>query len=51
MKSLFDRKARERDFKEGDLVIRWHTGREDKGKNGKFDDVILCVTKEIGPQT
>jgi len=39
MKSLFDRKARERDFKEGYLVLRWDARREDKGKNGKFDNL------------
>jgi len=38
MKSLFDRKARERYFK-GDLVLRWDTRREDKGKHGKFDNL------------
>ena len=36
MKVLFDRKARERDFKEGDLVLRWDARREEKGKHGKF---------------
>ena len=37
MKSLFDRKARESDFRQGDLVLRWDVRREDKGKHGKFD--------------
>ena len=37
MKGIFDRKAREIDFKVGDLVLRWDTRREDKGKHGKFD--------------
>ena len=37
MKSIFDRKAREIDFKVGDLVLRWDTIREDRGKHGKFD--------------
>ena len=39
MKALFDRRARERDFKEGDLVLRWDARREDKGKHGKFDNL------------
>jgi len=39
MKSLFDRRARGRDFKEGDLVLIWDSRREDKGKHGKFDNL------------
>ena len=39
MKVLFDRRARERDFKEGDLVLRWDARREEKGKHGKFDNL------------
>ena len=39
MKSLFDRRAKERDFKEGDLVLRWDSRREEKGKHGKFDNL------------
>jgi len=30
MKELFDRKARERNLKKGDLVLRWDTRREIK---------------------
>ena len=37
MKSLFEKMARERDFREGDLVLRWDARREDKGKHGKFE--------------
>ena len=37
MKSIFDRKAREIMFQAGDLVLRWDTRREEKGKHGKFD--------------
>ena len=37
MKGIFDRKAKEIDSKVGDLVLRWDTRREDKGKHGKFD--------------
>ena len=39
MKNLFDRRARETDFKEGDLVLRWDSRREEKGKHGKFEFV------------
>lgn len=39
MKELFDKKARERNFNRGDLVLRWDTRREDKGKNAKFDNL------------
>jgi len=39
MKILFDRKDMERDFKEGDLVLRWDARREGKGKHGKFDNL------------
>lgn len=37
MKSIFDRKAKEIIFQTGDLVLRWDTRREEKGKHGKFD--------------
>ena len=37
MKSFFDRKEREILFQTKDLVLRWDTRREEKGKNGKFD--------------
>ena len=39
MKTIFDRKASEIDFKVSDLVLRWDTKREDKGKHGKFDPI------------
>ena len=37
MKSIFDKKAKEVIFQAGDLVLRWDTRREEKGKHGKFD--------------
>ena len=37
MKSIFDRKEKEILFQTGDLVLRWDTRREEKGKHGKFD--------------
>ena len=39
MKSSFDRKVIERDFKEGDLVLIWDARREDIGKHGKYDNL------------
>ena len=39
MKILFERRSKERDFKEGDLFLRWHSGREEKGKHGNFDNL------------
>ena len=37
MKTIFDRKAKEIMFQKGDLVLRWDTRKEDKGKHNKFD--------------
>ena len=37
MKSIFDKKAKEVLFQARDLVLRWDTKREEKGKHGKFD--------------
>ena len=34
MKALFHRRAKERDFKESDLALRWDSRREEKGKHG-----------------
>lgn len=41
MKSLFDRKSKDGDFKEGCLVPRWDSRREVKGKHGYFDNLCL----------
>jgi hypothetical protein len=37
MKFLFDKKAKDRDFLSGDLVLKWDARKEDVGKHGKFD--------------
>jgi hypothetical protein len=38
MKSLFDKKkAKDREFLPGDLVLKWDGRKEDAGKNNKFD--------------
>ena len=54
MKAMFDRRARERDFKEGDLFLRWDAGREEKGKHGKFDNLwfgTLAIVEVKGNNT
>ena len=37
MKSIFDRKTKEVPFQGGDVVLRWDTRLEEKGKHFKFD--------------
>jgi hypothetical protein len=37
MKALFNRKAKDRDFLPGDLVLRWDAIKEEATKHGKFD--------------
>lgn len=37
MKINFDKKARVRIFREGDLVLKWDADREKPGKHSKFD--------------
>ena len=37
MKSVFDKKAKDRPLQPGDLVLKWDVRWEDKGKHGKFD--------------
>lgn len=48
---MFDRTARERDFKEGDLVLRWDSRREDNGKHGKFDKLWFGKEKIINSES
>ena len=37
MKSLFDKKEKDREFFPGDLVLKWDVRKEDPGKHDKFD--------------
>lgn len=37
MKMSFDRKAKVRNFKKGDLVLKWDVDREIPGRHSKFD--------------
>jgi hypothetical protein len=39
MKALFDKKAKDREFLPGDLVLKWDARKEDAGKHGKFDHI------------
>ena len=51
MKEMFDKKARERNFRKDDLVLRWDTRREDKGKHAKFYNLCFgpfSITKVKG---
>lgn len=41
VKHLFDKRATERKFHPGDLVLCWNARNEDKGKHGKFDPLWL----------
>ena len=43
MKELLDREAKERNFKKRDLVLRWDTIREDKGK----DEIAKVASNEV----
>ena len=38
-KNIFDKKTKADDFHIGDKVLKWDSGREEKGKNGKFDSL------------
>ena len=51
MKSIFERKAREIMFQNGDLVLRWDTRKEDKWKHGKFDPLWNGPYKIIKART
>ena len=37
MKKNFERKAKPNDFQQGDLVLKWDSRHEGKGKHDKFD--------------
>ena len=41
IKKLFDRRTKANNFNVGDKVLKWDSRREDKGKNGKFDNLCL----------
>jgi hypothetical protein len=37
MKALFDKKAKDKNFLPGDLILKWDARKEDAGKHDKFD--------------
>jgi hypothetical protein len=37
IKQAFDRKNKKKEFKQGDLVLKWDAPRQEKGKHSKFD--------------
>jgi hypothetical protein len=39
IKNIFDRRTKEDDFELGNLVLKWDSRNEDKGKHGKFDSL------------
>ena len=45
MKHLYEKRAIERKFKIGDMVLMWNARMEDKGKHGKFDPMWLGTYK------
>jgi hypothetical protein len=36
---IYDKRTKEDNFELGDLVLRWDSRNEDKGKHGKFDSL------------
>jgi hypothetical protein len=39
IKKIYDKRTKEDDFELGDLVLKWDSRNEDKGKHGKFDSL------------
>jgi hypothetical protein len=39
IKKIHDKRTKEDNFELGDLVLRWDSRNEDKGKHGKFDSM------------
>jgi hypothetical protein len=50
MKEIFDKRTKERNFKVGDLVLKWDSRREAKGKHGKFDNLWLQPFQIVAAQ-
>ena len=38
IKKIFDRRTKANNSHIGDIVLKWDSRREDKGKNGKFEN-------------
>jgi hypothetical protein len=39
MKSMFEQKAKDREFLTGDLILKWDARKEESGKHYKFDHI------------
>ena len=39
VKSIFDKRANQKNFQVDDLVLRWDVRRQEWGKHGKFDNL------------
>ena len=39
VKSIFDKRANQKNFQVDDLVLRWDVRRQDRGKHDKFDNL------------
>jgi hypothetical protein len=50
MKALFDRKAKDKDFIPGDLVLKRDARKEDLVKHGKFDHIWYGPFKVASPE-
>jgi hypothetical protein len=47
IKEAFDRHTKVDDFEPGDWVLKWDRKNEDKGKHGKFDNLLLGLFKIV----
>ena len=45
VKSIFDKRANQKNFQVDDLVLIWDVRRQDQGKHGKFDNLWLGLFK------
>ena len=50
MKTLFNRKAKDKEFLPDDLVLKWDARKEDLAKHGKFDHIWYGSFKVASPE-
>jgi hypothetical protein len=50
MKTLFNGKAKDREFLPGNLVLKWDVRKEDLVKHGKFDHIWYGPFKVAAPE-
>ena len=54
VKERFDRKIKDNTFSVGDMVLRWDSRKDQKGKHGKFDNLwfgLFIVSKFLENNT